>query len=69
VFADNEGNYCFLRVAREAAVFVPPQSTIANVGSGTNAQSFFVIGDAERAAGHFKAAYAAYQTAYRAAAK
>jgi hypothetical protein len=43
--------------------------TIANVGSGTNAQSFFAIGDAERAAGHFKAAYAAYQKAYRAAAK
>jgi hypothetical protein len=43
--------------------------TIANVGAGTNAQSFFNTGDAQRAAGKYKAAYASYRQAYKAAAK
>jgi hypothetical protein len=43
--------------------------TIANIGSGTNALTFLAAGDADRAAGRFKAAYANYQKAYKAAAK
>ncbi len=43
--------------------------TIANVGAGTNAQSFFATGDSQRAAGQFKAAYTSYRKAYKAAAK
>lgn len=44
------------------------QQTIANVGAGGNAQSFFNTGDAQRAAGQYKAAYASYRKAYKAAA-
>lgn len=43
--------------------------TIANVGAGTNAQSFFVTGDAQRAAGKYKLAYSSYRQAYKAASK
>ncbi len=43
------------------------QQTIAKVGAGTNAQSFFTTGDAQRAAGQYKAAYASYRRAYKAA--
>jgi len=43
------------------------QQTIANVGAGTNAQSFFNTGDAQRAAGQYKAAYTSYRKAYKAA--
>ncbi len=43
------------------------QQTIANVGAGGNAQSFFNTGDAQRAAGQYKAAYASYRKAYKAA--
>jgi len=45
------------------------QQTIANIGTGTNAQSFFNTGDAQRAAGQYKAAYTSYRKAYKAAAK
>jgi hypothetical protein len=45
------------------------QQTIANIGAGTNAQSFFDTGDAQRAAGQYKAAYTSYRKAYKAAAK
>jgi hypothetical protein len=45
------------------------RETIANVGAGTNAQSFFDAGDAHRAAGRFKQAYASYRQAYKAASK
>lgn len=45
------------------------RDTIASVGTGTNAQAFFAQGDANRAAGKFKAAYASYRQAYKAAAK
>jgi hypothetical protein len=45
------------------------QQTITNVGAGTNAQSFFNTGDEQRAAGQYKAAYASYRKAYKAAAK
>ncbi len=43
------------------------QQTIANVNTGTTAQSFFNTGDAQRAAGQYKAAYASYRRAYKAA--
>lgn len=43
--------------------------SIVNVGAGTNAQSFFNQGDAQRAAGQYKAAYASYRKAYKAASK
>jgi len=43
--------------------------TIANVGAGTNAQSFFATGDAHRAAGRYKSAYSSYRQAYKAASK
>ena len=43
--------------------------TIAKVGVGTNAQSFFNQGEAQRAAGQYKAAYASYRKAYKAASK
>ena len=43
--------------------------TIANVGVGSDAQAFFNTGDAQRAAGQYKAAYASYRKAYKAAAK
>ena len=45
------------------------RDTIANVGAGTNAQSFFASGDAQRAAGKYKAAYTSYRQAYKAAGK
>lgn len=45
------------------------QQTITNVGTGTNAQSFFNTGDEQRAAGQYKAAYTSYRKAYKAAAK
>ncbi len=43
--------------------------TIANVGVGSDAQAFFNTGDAQRAAGQYKAAYVSYRKAYKAAAK
>jgi hypothetical protein len=45
------------------------RDTIANVGAGTNAQSFFATADAQKAAGKYKAAYASYRQAYKAASK
>ena len=45
------------------------RDTIANVGTGTNAQSFFAQGDVQRAAGQYKAAYTTYRKAYKAASK
>lgn len=45
------------------------RQTIANVGAGTNAQNFFDTGDSQRAAGQYKAAYASYRKAYKAASK
>lgn len=45
------------------------KDTIANVGAGTNAQSFFNTAEAQRAAGKYKAAYASYRMAYKAASK
>ena len=45
------------------------RDTIANVGFGTGAQAFFVTGDQQRAAGQYKAAYASYRKAYKAASK
>lgn len=45
------------------------RDTIANVGAGTNAQSFFNTGDAQKAAFKYKAAYASYRQAYKAASK
>lgn len=45
------------------------RDTISNVGAGTNAQSFFTTGDAQKTAGQYKAAYASYRKAYKAAAK
>lgn len=45
------------------------RDTIANVGAGTNAQSFFATADAHKAAGKYKAAYASYRQAYKAASK
>ena len=43
--------------------------TIANVGVGTGAQSFFAAGDAQRALGKYKAAYTLYRQAFKAAGK
>jgi len=45
------------------------RQTIANVGAGTNAQSFFATAEAQRLAGDYKAAYASYRKAYKAASK
>lgn len=45
------------------------RDTIRNVGAGTNAQSFFATAEAQRAAGNYKAAYASYRKAYKAASK
>jgi hypothetical protein len=45
------------------------RDTIANVGVGTNAQTFFAQGDANRAAGKYKVAYTYYRQAYKAASK
>ncbi len=45
------------------------RQTIANVGAGTNAQSFFNSAVAQQAAGKYKAAYASYRQAYKAAGK
>lgn len=45
------------------------RDTIANVNDSSNAQSFFATGDAQRAAGNFKAAYTSYRKAYKAASK
>jgi hypothetical protein len=45
------------------------RDTIANVGAGTNAQSFFATAEAQRAAGKYKEAYASYRRAYKAASK
>lgn len=45
------------------------RDTIANVGAGTNAQSFYATAEAQRAAGKYKAAYASYRQAYKAASK
>jgi len=43
------------------------QQTIANVNTSSNAANFFAQGDAQRAAGNYKAAYASYRKAYKAA--
>jgi hypothetical protein len=43
------------------------RDTIANVNNSSNAQSFFATGDAQRAAGNYKAAYTWYRRAYKAA--
>ncbi len=43
------------------------RDTIANVNNSSNAQSFFATGDAQRAAGNYKAAYTWYRKAYKAA--
>jgi hypothetical protein len=43
--------------------------TVANIGAGTNAQSYLNAGDANRTAGRFKAAYNSYKQAYKAAVK
>ena len=45
------------------------RDTIANVGAGTNAQSFFATAEAQRTAGKYKEAYASYRRAYKAASK
>jgi hypothetical protein len=45
------------------------RDTIANVGAGTNAQSFFNTAVAQQNAGQYKAAYASYRKAYKAAGK
>lgn len=45
------------------------RDTIANVNDSSNAQSFFATGDAQRAAGNYKAAYTSYRKAYKAASK
>ncbi len=45
------------------------RDTIANVGAGTNAQSFFNTGDTQKALGNYKAAYTNYRKAYKAASK
>jgi hypothetical protein len=45
------------------------KQTIANVGAGTNAQSFFATAEAQRLADDYKAAYASYRKAYKAASK
>jgi hypothetical protein len=45
------------------------KDSIANVGAGTNAQSFFNTAEAHRTAGKFKLAYASYRMAYKAASK
>jgi len=45
------------------------RDTIANVGAGTNAQSFFASAEAQRTAGKYKAAYSLYRQAYKAASK
>jgi hypothetical protein len=45
------------------------RDTIANVGAGTGAQAFFVTAEAQKAAGKYKAAYASYRQAYKAASK
>ena len=45
------------------------RDTIANVGAGTNAQSFFAMAEAYKAAGKYKLAYASYRLAYKAASK
>jgi hypothetical protein len=43
------------------------RDTIANVNNSSTAQSFFATGDAQRAAGNYKAAYSWYRKAYKAA--
>ncbi len=43
------------------------RDTIANVNTSSNAASFFATGDAQRAAGKYKAAYTSYRKAYKAA--
>jgi hypothetical protein len=45
------------------------RDTIANVGAGTNAQSFVKSAVAQQAAGTYKQAYASYRQAYKAAGK
>lgn len=45
------------------------RDTIANVGAGTNAQSFFATAEAHRTAGRYKQAYASYRMAYKTASK
>lgn len=45
------------------------RDTITNVGAGTNAQSFYVTAEAQRADGKYKAAYTSYRQAYKAASK
>lgn len=44
------------------------RDTIANIGTGSNAQSFFAAAEGQRTAGKYKAAYASYRQAYKAAA-
>jgi hypothetical protein len=43
--------------------------TVANVGAGTNAQTYLNAGDTFRTAGRFKSAYNSYKQAYKAAVK
>lgn len=43
--------------------------SIANMGTGTNAQSYFVAADAQKALGRYKSAYALYRQAFKAAGK
>jgi hypothetical protein len=45
------------------------KQTIANVGAGTGAQAFFNTAETQKAAGKYKAAYASYRQAYKAASK
>jgi hypothetical protein len=45
------------------------RDTIANVGTGTGAQAFFNSAVAQQSAGKYKAAYALYRQAYKAASK
>ena len=45
------------------------KDTIANVGAGTNASDFFGVAEKQRNQGKYKAAYASYRQAYKAASK
>ncbi len=45
------------------------RDTIANVGTGTGAQAFFNSAETQRLAGKYKAAYASYRQAHKAASK
>lgn len=43
------------------------RDTIANIGAGTNAQSFFNVAETQKAQGKYKLAYASYRQAFKAA--